>query len=560
MAETLPSIVLTGASGFVGRNFLATARERFLVYAIARRPQQSVGVPHHPNIRWIQVDIGHRESFARVMGHVRERGGADFFIHLAAHYDFDNEERPEFEHTNVNGTRHALEQAELMGVKRFVFASSVAACNFPAPGEALTEESPPDADFPYAVSKRIGEEMVADYSERLPCSIVRLAAVFSDWCEYAPLYVFLSTWLSRAWNSRILGGKGASAVPYIHTRDVNRLLFTLIRRSAELPRLRTYIASPDGSTSHRDLFTLATHFHLRREIEPILMPRPLAWLGIVVRDLVGRAIGRRPFERPWMMEYLDLALDIDASRTRRELGWSPTPRLHILRRILFLIEKMKSQPREWFVRNETAMKRPPDRPALTIHDAMMEAKDAIVDAITAYIHSPVRQDRFPTYARMGFEELSWYVGIVYEHLMAAVRTGDRSVLLSYIRDLAHRRFAKGFPPSEICDALIAIGETTIEELLYKPQVAEYEDELRDSLTLSTALAVDGVQDAFESLDGDAHAFTGEDLARGETFRELEARVAQLNAFYRPFSEQLPSGPTRAPAERSDEEPRRSIGA
>ena len=41
-----------------------------------------------------------------------------------------------------------------------------------------------------------------------PVAIVRLAAIYSDWCEYGPLYNFLITWLSKSWKSNMLAGKG----------------------------------------------------------------------------------------------------------------------------------------------------------------------------------------------------------------------------------------------------------------------------------------------------------------------------------------------------------------
>ena len=431
MAGTLPSLIVTGASGIVGRSFLQATQDSFRLFAIARRPQSSVGVPRHPNLRWIQVDIGNDEALSRVTEHIAEQGGADYLLHLAAHYDFENEPRPEFEHTNINGTRNVLEQASRLEIEHFIFASSVAACEFPSPDSAITEQSAPDADFPYAHSKRIGEEMVKRYSDRFICSIVRLAAVFSDWCEYAPLYVFLSTWLSSSWNSRILGGRGQSAVPFIHTRDLNRLFLTLLRRGHELSPHGTYIASPDGATSHLQLYRLATRFHFGKAVEPVLMPRPLAWAGVVARDLLGKLIGNRPFERPWMMEYLDRSLTIDASSTRQVLDWQPTPRFHILRPLPFLIEKMVSKHREWVDRNEFAMKRPPERPALVIHDAMLQAREAIVDAIAAYLQSPVRHSRFPNYTHMDGQELRWHIGLIYGLLTAAVRTGDRTPL-SYL--------------------------------------------------------------------------------------------------------------------------------
>jgi nucleoside-diphosphate-sugar epimerase len=533
MSDSLPRLILTGASGIVGRSFLPAAQDRFQIYAIARRPQHMAKVPRHPNIHWLQVDIGNREALATIFRHIQERGGADYVIHLAAHYDFDNIELADYQHTNVDGTRNLLEESKQLGISHFIFASSVAACEFPEAGGVITESSPPDADYPYARSKRVGEGMMREYAAHFDCSTVRLAAVFSDWCEYAPLYVFLSTWLSKQWNARILGGRGASAIPYIHSRDLNRLFLTLIDRTGSLSSPGIYIASPDGAVSQRQLFDLATRFQFRRQVKPILMPKPLAWIGVLGRDLLGRMIGRRPFERLWMLEYMDRSLTIDGSHTRQVLGWGPTPRLHILRRLLFLIEKMKSSPHEWVGRNEWAMKRPVIRPSLVIHDAMVEARDAIVDAIVAYLQSPVRHDRFPDYAVMSWKELRWYIGVVYDLLTAAVRTGDRELLLQYIHDLARRRFAGGFPPAEVCDALLAINEIMVEELLHKPEVADHRDAVRDSITLSVALAVDGVQDAFDTLQETSPAVTAQLGTLEENGHDLESIIEKLNEFYRP---------------------------
>jgi nucleoside-diphosphate-sugar epimerase len=533
MPDPLPCLILTGASGIVGRSFLQAARDRFRIYAIARRPQKKAAVPQHANIHWLQVDIGNREALATVMSHIRERGGADYVLHLAAHYDFENIELAEYQHTNVNGTRYMLEESKKMGVSHFIFASSVAACEFPEPGQVITEKTPPDAQYPYARSKKVGEAMMLEYAEFFDCSTVRLAAVFSDWCEYAPLYVFLSTWLSKKWNARILGGRGASAIPYIHTRDLNRLFLTLLEKTGDLQSPATYIASPDGAVSQRQLYELATRFQFRRAVKPILMPKPLAWTGVLGRDLLGRLLGRRPFERLWMIEYLDRSLAIDGSHTRQVLGWGPTPRNHVLRRLLFVIEKMKSSPQEWILRNQRAMKRPLVRPSLVIHDAMVEARDAIVDAIVAYLQSPVRHDRFPDYAVMSWKELRWYIGVIYDLLTAAVRTGDRELLLTYIHDLARRRFAGGFPPAEVCDALLAINDITVEELLFKSAVAGYRDEVRDSITLSVALAVDGVQDAFDTLQETTPSVIAELGSLEENGHDLEAIIEKLTAFYRP---------------------------
>ena len=57
-----------------------------------------------------------------------------------------------------------------------------------------------------------------------------------------------------------------------------------------------------------------------------------------------------------MLKYVDLIMDVDASYTREILDWEPTPRFGILRRSLFLLEKMKSHPGVWHMRNEVALK------------------------------------------------------------------------------------------------------------------------------------------------------------------------------------------------------------
>ena len=175
MDSRLPGLVLTGASGFVGRNVIKAATGRFRLYCIARRSMEEAGVQPDGNLRWLQVDLGDRDGVLALAG--RLRGAVDYVASLAGYYAFTNAEHFESVRTNVHGTGSLLDVAREVGAKRFVFASSQAACPF---GVTVTEDTPPDADIPYARSKRAGEELVREYSQWLPGVIVRIAAVFSD--------------------------------------------------------------------------------------------------------------------------------------------------------------------------------------------------------------------------------------------------------------------------------------------------------------------------------------------------------------------------------------------
>ena len=333
----MPRLIITGASGFIGRRLLEGLKDEFTIVGLARRSQARCGAPFHDNISWFQTDIGDRESVSTAFRFIRETGGADYLIHLAAHYDFTGDDHPEYWRTNVDGMRHVLEECRSLDLKRFYFASSLAASAFPKPGVVLTEESPPDGEHIYAETKRDGEEMLREFESDVPSCIIRFAAIFSDWCEYSPLYIFIETWLSEAWNSRILGGRGRSAIPYLHVRDIAPFVRRLINHNDQIGQGAVVIASPNHTVSHRQLFDLVETYSSDHQRRPILMPAPLARLGVWGRDVFGRVFGNRPFERPWMVSYIDRDLAVDARRTHALLDWHPRRRLFMKQRMAFLV-------------------------------------------------------------------------------------------------------------------------------------------------------------------------------------------------------------------------------
>ena len=206
----------------------------------------------------------------------------------------------------------------------------------------VTEETPPDADFPYARSKRAGEELVQEYSQWVPGAIVRIAAVFSDWCEYPPLYTMLNNWCSgKLLESHIIAGKGRAAIPSIHVHDLVQLFLRIIEQSTSLKQLCTFNAVPDGTVSHLELFRIATQFYYNKAARPFFTPKWLLTPMVLARLELCHLQGKEPFEQLWMLHYIDQQLIADSSRTRCELSWKPTPRKSITRRLVFLIENMK---------------------------------------------------------------------------------------------------------------------------------------------------------------------------------------------------------------------------
>ncbi len=498
-----PRLVVTGASGFIGRRLLAGLKEDYQIVGMARRSQLRSGAPFHENIQWFQVDIGDREQVRNAFHYVRESGGADYLIHLAAHYDFTGEEHPEYMRTNVEGLRNVLEECRDLELKRFIFASSVAACAFPKPGEKITETSPADGEHIYAVSKRMGEEMLAAYDDSVRSLIVRFAAIFSDWCEYAPVYYFMETWLSRAWNSRILGGRGKSAIPYLHARELALFFKRVLQREESVGQREVLICSPATTVDHQELFDLANLHFRGRSRAPIHMPAPLCRLGVWGRDLVGRLLGNRPFERPWMVRYVDRDLAVDPTATQAKLDWRPRERLMIARRIPFMVEYIKTDPLEWHRRNQAALKDVRLRENLKIHRLLEKHHDMIRAVfLERQLLSPEGRERFPHYRDVSPEILEWRFTVILRHLLNAVRTGEKGLFTAYCRDLAVKRFEDGFDAFEVCSALELLNSTCLEIVADDPEARGLDEALHKHLTMTVEFGCDQVMETFEELGGE----------------------------------------------------------
>jgi nucleoside-diphosphate-sugar epimerase len=494
-----PRVIVTGASGFVGRYLVDHLKDDYRIVGIARRSQRRAGLAEDPNVTWLEADIGERAQLEAVFRTIADTGGADFVIHLAAYYDFTGAEHPEYTRTNVDGLRNVLDLCVELGIRRFIFASSLAACRFPQDGQALTESSVPDGEHVYAKTKRAGEDMLNEYQHAFPSVIIRLAALFSDWCEYPPVFVQLNTWLSALWNARMLGGRGLTAIPYLHVHDVSTFFRRVLEREQHLTPGEVLIASGDGAVSHRELFATATLAYYGKRLEPSYVPKSLCRAGLSVLNGLGRVTGQRPFERPWMAAYIDREMRVDSSVTRGLLDWNPRPRLGLIRRVPFLIENLKTDPHEWIRRNQAAMKAVWISDYLKIYWLLQKHEPEILDAFHRALTGPDGRERFPNYQHLAAEEHDWNHRMLVRQLFNAVRSGDKSVFTTYCRELAVRRFAEGFAADEFCGAVELLNLICMRALRRDPASAGMRQQILDYLTMTLRFGCDQAQETFEEL-------------------------------------------------------------
>ncbi len=187
--------------------------------------------------------------------------------------------------------------------------------------------------------------------------------------------------------------------------------------------------------------------------------------------------------------------------TRKILSWEPSPRLHILRRLLYLVEKIKTQPEEWQYRNSRAMKRVPQRPNLLVYDVMVKRKQEMIDEIKSHLLNPNRNTDFSDYQKINRENFNWDIGVFYQLLTASVRNKDRMLLINYAHDLLIPiRFSEGFNSREVCTAILDTGTIVVSRLLKEPELKGMAELIHDYIVLTIQLTVDEVESGFEKLN------------------------------------------------------------
>jgi len=216
------SILVTGASGFVGLNVVEHLLERGqTVVAFADRPPPDLaardfarfGAAYRPLIGDVRDEVEVRRAL--------DANQVDRVMHAAAVTSAAQRERTEGARTldvNLVGLAATASAAAQHGVARFVMIGSNAIFGGDTPdGATLAEDAPKNPGNLYALSKWTGEMVLAHYgrSSGLDWTVGRLAGVFGPW-EYRTGIrdtmnpVFQSTAVAVAGGAAALPRPGAS--------------------------------------------------------------------------------------------------------------------------------------------------------------------------------------------------------------------------------------------------------------------------------------------------------------------------------------------------------------
>jgi len=215
--------MVTGGAGFIGSHLVDALLD--LNYEVTVLDNFSTGRPENldhikDKIKLVECDISTTGKW------VSEFNDVDQVFHLAALADIvPSIQHPEkYFRANVDGTFNILQAAKKVGVKRFVYAASSSCYGIPDqyPTNELAEIRP---QYPYALTKRMGEELVIHWANlyKLPALSLRFFNVYGTRSRTSGTYgavfgVFLAQKLAN--QAMTIVGDGDQTRDFTYVTDV----------------------------------------------------------------------------------------------------------------------------------------------------------------------------------------------------------------------------------------------------------------------------------------------------------------------------------------------------
>ena len=217
--------IVTGGAGFIGSHIterlLGDGHEVTVLDNFSTGRQENLRhLTEFENLNVVHADISVQEEIAEYFE------GMDWVFHIAALADIvPSIVNPSLYHkSNVDGTVSILEASRNARVKRFIYAAS-SSCygltkKFPTPESAKTEP-----EYPYALTKFIGEQYVMHWGKvyDLPVVSLRMFNVYGPRSRTSGTYgavfgVFLAQKL--AGKPFTVVGDGTQTMDFVYVRDV----------------------------------------------------------------------------------------------------------------------------------------------------------------------------------------------------------------------------------------------------------------------------------------------------------------------------------------------------
>lgn len=294
-------IMMTGATGFVGATLVKSLKSKGItVHAVNRQICKT-----EADVDYFVGDFEPNTNFLEALI------GCNVVIHLAArvHIMKDSSENPadEFMKTNVQGTESLAKQALQVGVKRFIYISSIKvngeATEYGQPFTELNKPLPVDS---YSISKYKAEQSLLHITKQTNMDLV----IIRPPLVYGPNVKanFASMLRAIKFGFPLPLGAIYNKRSFVYVENLVSLILCCIEHPAAANQIFLVSDGKDLSTTE---LIVACAKALNQKAR--LLPIPKSWIKVVAAMLGKKNAAERLCDN----------LQVDISKAQTHLGWTP---------------------------------------------------------------------------------------------------------------------------------------------------------------------------------------------------------------------------------------------
>jgi UDP-glucose 4-epimerase len=297
------NVLVTGATGYLGAEVVCTllSSDEHTVVALGRDSKKLAQL--HERCAEKAERLHALTGDICTMQHLP--AGVDTVIHAAAQRNVHGCEtlRAEITWVNVQGTCNLLRLAARQGVRRFVYISSQSVYGDQTP--PWKEESAPDPQGVYAVTKYAGELLVRAFGDALDWTILRLSRIYGIG-QFVRWNEIIGKFVQMAYNGQSIPvhGPGTQRFDFVHVGDAAQCVAHLLDICPQGWN-ETYNVGGGMTVSLNELVETLSQ-----------ATAELGWPAV--------AVERHPEITPSGPAHLEL----DISRAQSALGWTPHHSFH----------------------------------------------------------------------------------------------------------------------------------------------------------------------------------------------------------------------------------------
>ncbi len=281
-------ILLTGATGFVGRHLLNKISKIDRVRCLVRHERQAEELKK----KGYETIIGDISENKRLLEATR---GVDIVIHSAA---LMRGTRKQYELVNVVGTKNVVEACKKENVKQVIYLSSV-----------LADE---DYDNGYGKTKREGEDIVKNSG--ICYAILRLDAVYGK--NDKRTVGKIANAIKKSPAVLLLFGKGQANTHFLHVENATDAITAALKNTKA--KNKTYYLAGE-KICYNELVRLFADKAKKRKMV-LYAPFPLLKLLFYIYKHTIEPHVKLPFH----FDTLFISKDFDTSEAEKDLGFRPS--------------------------------------------------------------------------------------------------------------------------------------------------------------------------------------------------------------------------------------------